>query len=263
MKLNSPSDEASRSPPKWGRKALLLVVLVIAIATGYLMLGDRLTLDALATQETKLRQLSSDYPVVALGVAFAIYVGITGLSLPGATVLTLAYGWYFGIVRGVLLVSFASTVGATLAFLFSRYLFRDTIQKQFGSRLSKFNQQLDVNGPFYLFTLRLIPAVPFFVINAVMGLTPIKTRTFWWVSQLGMLPGTAVYVYAGSSVPSLKVLADDGIGAVFSPEQLTRILVAFALLGLFPLVVRGLLRRFRPAAIPDSATLGDTVDARN
>ncbi len=263
MKQSPSSHDLSTSSSTWGRKALVFAVFVLAIGTACYMSWDQLTLDALATQELTLRELSGEYPLVAIGVAFTIYASITGLSLPGAAVLTLAYGWFFGIFHGVLLVSIASTTGAMLAFLLSRYLFRDTIQKKFGSRLSKFNEQLDVNGPFYLFALRLIPAVPFFVINAVMGLTPIKTRTFWWVSQLGMLPGTAVYVYAGSSVPSLKVLADEGIAAVFSREQMIRIVVAFTLLGLFPLVVRRLLRRFRPASLPDTTNARETLDANN
>ena len=125
-----------------------------------------------------------------------------------------------------------------MAFLLSRLIFREAIQNRFGDRLSSFTVSLEKEGPFFLFTLRLIPAVPFFVINAVMGLTPIKTFTFWWVSQFGMLAGTAVYVYAGSRVPNLKALADDGIHAVFSPSQMTQIIIAFVILGLFPLVVR-------------------------
>ncbi len=170
---------------------------------------------------------------------------VTGLSLPGATVLSLIYGWYFGWVRGMVVVSFSSTAGASLAFLLSRFLFRDLVQRRFGDRLQSFNQSLEREGPFYLFSLRLIPAVPFFIINAVMGLTPIRLRTFWWVSQLGMLPGTVVYVYAGSSVPSLQTLADKGVSAAFTPQQLTQILIAFVVLGVFPLVVRRILKLFQ------------------
>ncbi len=180
--------------------------------------------------------------MLVYGLALLVYVVVTGLSLPGATVLTLVYGWYFGFIRGVVLVSFASTMGATLAFLLSRFLFRDAIQRRFGDRLAKFNEALEREGPFFLFTLRLIPAVPFFVINAVMGLTPIRTRTFWWVSQLGMFAGTIVYVYAGSSVPSLRTLSDNGINAVFTPIQLTQIVIAFGLLGVFPLAVRWMMK---------------------
>ena len=122
--------------------------------------------------------------------------------------MTLVVAWYFGFWKGLVLVSFASTCGATLAFLLSRYLLRDIIQSKFGERLKTFNESLDREGAFYLFTLRLIPAVPFFVINVVMGLTRIRTTTFWWISQVGMLAGTCVYVYAGSNIPSLSQLVD-------------------------------------------------------
>ena len=162
--------------------------------------------------------------------------------MPGATGLSLACGWFFGFWQGVLFVSFASTTGATLAFLLSRYLFRDAILNRFGDRLAGFNAALEREGAFYLFTLRLIPAVPFFVINVVMGLTPMRVRTYWWVSQVGMFPGTCVYVYAGSQVPSLKKLADDGIRGILTPQMIG----AFILLGLFPIVVKKIMGKLRP-----------------
>ncbi|TWU34279.1 TVP38/TMEM64 family protein [Novipirellula artificiosorum] len=222
---------------KTQKTVVFLVVAAIVVIT-YTQLGDLLSLENLAKHETGLREFQADHPILVYGVAFFVYVVVTGLSLPGAAVLTLVYGWYFGLLRGVVLVSFASTAGATVAFLLSRFLFRDSIRKRFGQRLQSFNEALEREGPFFLFTMRLIPAVPFFVINAVMGLTPIRTLTFCWVSQLGMLAGTAVYVYAGSSVPDLQTLAEDGIGAVFSPIQLAQIIIAFAILGIFPLIVR-------------------------
>lgn len=231
---------ASQTRDKRGlakKTAVFLLVAGIAVAA-YTQFGDILTIHNLALQESRLRAFQQEHPVLVYGAAFLIYVIVTGLSLPGAVVLTLVYGWYFGLLAGIVLVSFASTTGATLAFLLCRFLFRDAIQKRFGNRLAAFDQALEKEGPFFLFTLRLIPAVPFFVINAVMGLTPIRTKTFWWVSQLGMLAGTAVYVYAGSSVPDLQTLADQGIGAVFTPSQLTQIVIAFVLLGSFPLIVR-------------------------
>lgn len=223
----------------WKKFAVLGLAVTAGIVV-YTQFGDSLSLSSLAERETQLREFQQQSPLLVYGIAFAIYVAITGLSLPGAAALTLVYGWYFGVLRGVLIVSFASTTGATLAFLLSRYLFRDAIQNRFGDRLAKFNEALEREGAFYLFTLRLIPAVPFFVINAVMGLTPMKARTFWWVSQLGMLAGTVVYVYAGSSVPDLATLAEKGAGAVFSAGQLTQLFVAFVLLGTFPLIVKWL-----------------------
>lgn len=221
---------------------LLLAAAVFAIVA----VGDELTLTKLAERESAFRSLQVEHPTIIWLAALLVYVVMAGLSLPGATALTLLISWLFGFWQGMLVVSFGSTAGATVAFLLSRYLFRDSITQRFGDRLRTFNDALQREGAFYLFTLRLIPAVPFFVINAVMGLTPLRTRTFWWVSQLGMLPGTAVYVYAGSSVPRLQTLADKGINAVFSPSQLSQLLAAFVLLGLFPLCVRFLMKRISP-----------------
>ncbi|MEM9409970.1 MAG: VTT domain-containing protein, partial [Planctomycetota bacterium] len=129
--------------------------------------------------------------------------------------------------------------GATIAFLMSRYFLRDSIQNRFGERLNTFNESLEREGGFYLFTLRLIPAIPFFVINLVMGLTPMRTWTYWWISQLGMLPGTIVFVFAGSSVPSLQELAEQGVGGIVNVQ----ILIAFILLGLFPLGIKWMIGR--------------------
>ena len=161
--------------------------------------------------------------------------------------MTLLSAWLLGFWRSLVLVSLGSTTGATVAFLLSRYLFRPWITVRCGDRLEKFNAALQREGAFYLLTLRMIPAVPFFVINAVMGLTPIRVRTFWWVSQLGMLPGTMVYVYAGSRVPNLQLLADKGVNAIFSSSQMFQILSAFALLGILPVGVRIFIKRFGSA----------------
>ncbi|MFN3189371.1 MAG: TVP38/TMEM64 family protein [Aureliella sp.] len=222
-------------------KWIVLAVLVGLVGLGYWWFGDLLSLESLAAREQALRDYQTAHPWLVFGVAFAIYVAITGFSLPGAAVLTLVYGWYFGLRDGLVLVSFASTTGATIAFLMSRYFLRDSIQSRFGERLRSFDRSLESEGAFYLFTLRLIPAVPFFVINAVMGLTSIRVWTFWWVSQVGMLAGTFVYVYAGSRVPGLEALAKDGVNSVFTPAQMTQFVIAFSLLGLFPIVVRRLM----------------------
>lgn len=246
----TPVENQNNQDPNARKSGGILVKLAVAgavlaiIAIAYTQFGDALSLQSLAQQESQLRAFQTESPWMVYGAAFLIYVLVAGLSLPGAAVLTLVYGWYFGLRDGMFLVSFASTTGATVAFLLSRFLFRDSIQNKFGERLTSFNESLEKEGPFYLFTLRLIPAVPFFVINAVMGLTPIKTRTFWWVSQLGMLAGTFVYVYAGASVPNLQTLADKGINAVFTPQQMTQIIGAFVLLGIFPLIVRFAMKFF-------------------
>ncbi|WP_233903289.1 TVP38/TMEM64 family protein [Stieleria maiorica] len=224
---------------------ILFVLLAVTVATVGFLYRDMISLQSLAERESQLRTFQSEHPLAVYAIAFGVYVAVTGLSLPGAAALTLVYGWYFGFARAIVLVSFASTAGATLAFLSSRYLLRDAVQQRYGESMKTFEKRLADEGAFYLFTLRLIPAVPFFVINLVMGLTPIRVWTFWWVSQLGMLAGTAVYVYAGSRVPNLTVLAEEGVGAVIAPAQLLQLTVAFALLGIFPLGARKILAAFR------------------
>ncbi len=218
----------------------------LAVLGAHTQFGDSLSLTRIAEQESSLRAYQSANPVLVYGMAFVVYVAVTGLSLPGAAALTLVFGWYFGFVPALILVSFASTTGASLAFLSSRYILRGSIQSQFGDKLTTFNDALERDGAFYLFTLRLVPAVPFFVINLVMGLTPLALGTYWWVSQVGMFPGTAVYVYAGATVPDLQTLSEQGVGGILLPQ----LLVAFVLLGVFPLVVKSVMKRIRPAEPP-------------
>ncbi len=219
---------------EWLKKTLLLAAVVAIGGILYWLLRDVLSLETLASQEAQLRAWQVDTPVLAAFLALAIYVVVAGLSLPGAAVLTLVCGWYFGFWEGLLVVSFGSTGGAMVAFLLSRYLLRDWVQASLHDRLARINEAFEREGAFYLFTLRLVPAVPFFVINAVMGLTKVRAITFWWVSQLGMLPGTAAYVYAGSTVPSLRSLADKGVGSILSWQML----LAFAILGFLPLAIK-------------------------
>lgn len=229
-----------------GKTGLVLRVIVFCVIVGggvyaWYSYGDELTLSSLAKQEQKLKALQEADPILVFGGAFLFYVAVTGLSLPFAGVLSLVFAWYFGFLRAVVLISFASTAGATVAFLLSRYLFRDAIQRRFSDRLESFNDALRREGAFYLFSLRLIPAVPFVVINLVTGLTTMRVTTFWWVSQLGMLPGTIVYVYAGSRFPDLQTLARDGASGILTPQ----LIIAFILLGLFPLAVRRIMSRWR------------------
>lgn len=259
MQNDTPPD-GSASSRGLAKRMALLVVVVAAAGFAFTQFRDVLTLDYLAQQESRLRGLQTEHPLLSYGAAFLIYVVVTGLSLPGAAVLTLTYGWFFGLLPGILLVSFASTAGATVAMLMSRYLFRDAVQRRFGDRLAKFNDALERYGAYFLFTLRLVVALPFFIINLVMGLTPIRVWTFWWVSQLGMLPATAVYVFAGSSVPSLEALASEGVGAVFSARQMFQLAIAFGLLGLFPWLVRVTLTFFGFAA---PSVAGDSLPAGN
>ncbi len=228
-----------------GNKPLVVFMVVLAFASFTYLSSSFLNLDFLAEQETRLKAFYDTKPWIVYLFAFVIYVTVTGLSIPGATILSLLYAWFFGFTRGLIIVSFASTAGATLAFLLSRYLFRDWIQETFGDRLGVINKALEREGNSYLFLMRLIPAFPFFVVNALMGLTKINVATFWWVSQLGMLAGTTVYVYAGSRIPDLMTLKTEGVKAVFSGSQLLQITLALAMLGLFPIVAKKLVERIR------------------
>lgn len=228
-----PRERPSFQSSWWFKLGVLLVVLGAGFA-GYWILGEEITLARLAEREQQLREAQQSQPVLTVVVAFLVYVLVTATSLPGATVMTLLYGWLFPWWVAMLLTSFASTTGATLAMLLSRYLFREMIQKRYGEPLEKINEELKQEGAFYLFSLRLIPIFPFFVINLVMGLTPIKVWTFWWVSQLGMLAGTIIYVTAGHWAPSLEQLEKQGASALITPQML----ISLTLLGLFPPIAR-------------------------
>ncbi len=239
---NAPRDASDRPNPQRWKKIAVLATTVAVFAGAFFLFREHLSPQKLADQEAVWQSFRDQHPVLVYGLAFLIYVTVTGLSLPGATIMTLLIGWFFGFFRAMILVSFASTTGATIAFLLSRYLLRDTVQSKFGERLAGFNRALEQEGAFYLFTLRLIPYVPFFVINVVMGLTSIRAVTYWWVSQIGMLPGTAVYVYAGDQIPSLQDLLAKDPGEILTPQ----LAVAFVLLGLFPISAKRLLSYFRP-----------------
>lgn len=214
------------------RLVILAIVLACAVALYQLGLKDYLTLDAIKAQQSNFGQSYADHPVLVIGIFFLVYVTSTALSLPGAALLTLLAGALFGLVTGTIIVSFASSIGATLAFLGSRFLLRDWVQAKFGDRLKAINDGVAKDGAFYLFSLRLIPVVPFFVINLAMGLTPIKARSFYWVSQLGMFLGTIVYVNAGTQLARIDSLSD-----IASPG----LLASFAALGLFPWIARGIM----------------------
>lgn len=205
-----PRQPTSRSEPRT-KKLVSLVIIVAAVVVCWFLAKDQLSIQSLAGQESRLREFQNQHEWLVLGIAFLVYVVATGLSLPGAAILTLLIGWFFGFWRALIVVSFASTAGATIAFLLSRYFLSDFVQAKFRSHLQKFNSALDREGAFYLFTLRLIPAVPFFIINVVMGLTSIRVKTYWWVSQVGMLAGTCVFVYAGTTIPSLEQIADPAL----------------------------------------------------
>lgn len=214
----------------WVAAALVAVV----VAFYWLDLGQYLSVAYFKSQQQLIAAYRDAYPWQSAAIYFGAYVLVTGLSLPGAAIMTLAGGAVFGLLEGTLLVSFASSLGATVAFLVARVLLRDLVQSRLGSHLRAVNEGMARDGPLYLFALRLVPAFPFFAINLVLGLTAMRPWTFYWVSQLGMLPGTLVYVNAGTQLATV-----DSVGAILSPG----LLASFALLAVFPWVARRVVTR--------------------
>tara|TARA_R110001592_G_scaffold363341_1_gene684451 strand:+ start:76269 stop:78485 length:2217 start_codon:yes stop_codon:yes gene_type:complete len=215
-------------------KKVILLTVIAAMVAGffYFDLDHLLTLDGLKSGLAQFESWREVRPLIVGGAFLLLYVVVTALSLPGAAVMTLAAGALFGLMWGTVIVSFASSLGATLAFLVSRYLLSETVQKRFGDRLKPINEGIEKDGAFYLFTLRLVPIFPFFLINLLLGLTPIRAATFYWVSQIGMLAGTLVFVNAGTQLAQL-----DSLSGILSPS----LLLSFALLGLFPFIAKKLL----------------------
>lgn len=237
---------------KYSRVILLggiLVLVALFFATG---LHRELSLESIKAHQARLQKLYDQRPAAVIAAFAAFYIPVVTLNLPGAAVLGLAAGALFGALAGTILISFASSIGATLACALSRYLLRDWVQRRFGDKLKRVNAGIQEEGAFYLFSLRLIPVIPFFIINMVMGLTPIRLTTFYWVSQVGMLPGTAVFVNAGSQLGRIESLS-----GILSPG----LILSFALIGLLPLGVRralgGYKKRFRkePHAVRPSSAI--------
>jgi uncharacterized membrane protein YdjX (TVP38/TMEM64 family) len=215
---------------------ILINKIAILVAGGVLVsifftldLQQYLTLDYLKESQVRFATLYQPSPVLVIGGYMAIYILVAALSLPGTVILTLAGGALFGLTTGLIIVSFASSIGATLACFVARFVLRDWVQNKFGDKLNTINEGIAKEGAFYLFTLRLIPVFPFFVINLVMGLTRMSLFTFYWVSQLGMLAGTAVFVNAGKELAKI-----DSLAGILSPG----LIGSFVILGIFPLVVK-------------------------
>ncbi len=219
------------------KKVILGVVFVALIVFLAANFGHLFTLENAKAQQAALNGFIEENLLIAAITYFALYVAVTAFSIPGAAVVTLLGAALFGFWFSLLLVSFASTIGATLAFLSSRYLLRDWVQTKFGDKLETINKGVEKDGAFYLFSLRLIPVVPFFLINLLMGLTPISVARYYLVSQLGMLPGTAVYLNAGTQLAEI-----DSLSGIVSPT----VLASFALLGLFPIITKWIMAKFRP-----------------
>ncbi len=216
------------------RSRIIILALILSLVASFFLfdLGQYLTLEQMKGRQADLETYRQENPWLTAALFFIVYVAVTALSLPGATVMTLVVAAVFGLWWGLLLVSFASTLGATLAFLVARYLLRDAVQSRFGDKLAAINAGIERDGAFYLFGLRLVPIFPFFIINLVMGLTPMRTWTYAWVSQVGMLAGTFVYVNAGTQLGKLEALS-----GILSPG----LILSFVLLGVFPLIAKKIL----------------------
>ena len=219
------------------KKILLLVIAITLVALFFHYdLNQLLTLDGLKGSMDQFGEWREQSPLLVIGGFFALYILVTALSLPGAAILTLAAGALFGLVEGFIIVSFASSIGALLAFLVSRYLLRDSIKNKFPERLKAIDEGVQKEGAFYLFTLRLVPVFPFFLVNLLMGVTGIKAWTFYWVSQLGMLAGTVVYVNAGTQLADIESLS-----GILSPK----LIFSFVLLGLLPLIGKAIVNKIK------------------
>ncbi len=212
-----------------GKLIAIAVIAALIISFFVFDLGQYFTLEKIKEIKDDVIALYDENPIKTVLSFFGIYVAIAALSLPGAAILTLIAGAIFGLSKGIIIVSFASSIGATLAFLVAKLLLRDSVQNKFGKHLSTINNGIEKEGGFYLFTMRLIPAIPFFAVNLVMGLTSIKTWTFYWVSQLGMLAGTFVFVNAGTELSKIESLGD-----ILSPG----LIFSFLLLGIFPFIAK-------------------------
>ena len=219
------------------KKALLVAVVIgLIVAFRASGLSQYFTLAYLKSSAEGFRALYAERKALVVLVYFLVYIAAASLSLPGAAVLTIAGGAFFGLLTGTLIVSFASATGATVACFVSRFLLRDWVQGKFGDKIVKIDEGIEREGAFYLFTLRLIPVFPFWMINLVMGLTKMPLQTFYWVSQLGMLPGTIVYVNAGRELSKIESLR-----GILSPS----LLISFALIGLFPIAMKKLAALYR------------------
>jgi len=215
---------------KTAERAAIVLLIVLSIAVfRYLGLEQYLTLEYLKQSQDRFAALYAARPLAVIAFYMLIYIAVTALSLPGAVIMTLAGGALFGLVAGTVIISFASTIGATLACFVSRFLLRDWVQKKFADRLVAINNGIEKEGAFYLFTLRLVPVFPFFLINLAMGVTRLPLFQYYWVSQIGMLPGTIVYVNAGKELGKIESLS-----GILSPS----LLASFVLLGLFPITVK-------------------------
>lgn len=222
--------------PERVKRGVVIGVLAVLVASYFFFdLGRFFSLEYIKSSREAFQAVYAQHSLAVIAVYFLLYVLTTALALPAATVLTLIGGAVFGLIAGTVIISFASSIGAAIAFLIARYLLRDWVQSKFGHKLNKVNKGIEAEGAFYLFTLRLIPVFPFFMINTVMALTPMRLFTYYWVSQLGMFPATVVYVNAGKELGQLESLS-----GLLSPG----LIASFVVLGVFPLFMKMVIARY-------------------
>lgn len=247
----------SSSPPDvvrtgWSRARLALLLTLCAAGASAYYFRSAIPWEAFIDRETQLRSWYREMPLLIAGAAFLVYVLMAALSIPGSTVLSLTYGWLLGFWTGLGVVNFASALGATMACALSRTLFREQVTLRWGARLVPIESALHREGSWYLLTLRLLPTVPFFLVNLAMGLTQYPLRRFYWISQIGMLPMGAIYVYAGSQTADLRTIVQRGPTAILSPQ----LLIALGLLAILPPVVRWVTHRiFKQSDRPIDVTV--------
>lgn len=231
------SDENGAKKVKIVQKILIVCAIIILIALFYFLdAGKYFSLDYIKASQERFALLYKEHMVAVIAAYMGIYITMSALSLPGAAVLTLLGGALFGFVTGTIVVSFASTIGATLACLVARFLLRDWVQNKVGGKLNVINEGVEKEGAFYLFTMRLIPAFPFWLVNLAMGLTRIPLITYYWVSQIGMLPATMVFVFAGRELGQVESLS-----GILSPG----LIIALVILGIFPIVAKKIMARYK------------------
>ncbi|MBA2116777.1 TVP38/TMEM64 family protein [Bremerella alba] len=232
-----PSPRQIESSPwlkTWAYRAAWVAGVAVLVVVAAWQCSDCFSLDYLASQEGNLRSFQSDHPYLLYGIVFVVYTVGFAIGLPLAAVMTIVVGWFFDFVPALILSSIGSTAGAVLTFLASRYFFRRRMQRWLDGTMEKFQTELSDGGAFYLFISRLIPQIPFVLVNLVMGLSTIKLRTFWWVSQLSMLPVLIVFVWIGGSLPSLQTIADKGVTSVISWQ----LMLGITAMGVIPLLIR-------------------------
>jgi len=234
------------------KKIILIGVIALLIVSFFLFdLQQYFSLEFIKEKQQSFNEYYQQNTLLTLLIFFVVYVAMAALSLPGAAIMTVLAGALFGLITGVIVVSFASTIGATLAFIVARYLFRDTLQERYADKLQRINEGVEKEGPLYLFAMRLVPLFPFFLVNILMGFTKLKTITFAWVSQLGMLAGTAVFVYAGTQLAQI-----DSLSSILSPG----LLIAFALLGIFPVIAKKVMNKIRANKVLAAYEKPDSFD---